>query len=367
MTRRERALFWVALIAAGFAGLYVLSEVLLPFVAGMAIAYFFDPVVDRCERAGCSRTIGTTIVLIGFLATMAGFVLLLVPVLNAQILRLVEFVPRVFQHLEPIVTPVLDQFDVSTDGTAALKKFPALAGESLKWAANVLKRLVSGGVAIANVISLILITPVVAFYLLRDWDRMVNRVDGWLPHAQHEVIRAQMTEIDRTLAGYVRGQGSVCIILAVFYAVGLSLAGLDFGLVIGLIVGLISFVPFVGAIVGGLLSVGLAAVQFDSVTPVVVVVAIFVVGQILEGNVLTPKLVGDAIDLHPVWLIFGLLAGGALFGLVGVLLAIPAAAVIGVLTRFALSRYLASPLHLQGIPPADDSGSTPDDTSDDRT
>jgi predicted PurR-regulated permease PerM len=353
MTRRDRRLFWLGLLIAGLVSLFALSEVLLPFVAGMAIAYFLDPVVDRFEKIGWSRTLGTSIVLVGFLITAVGLFLLLVPVLNAQLLRLIEVVPSIMERLEPVLRPILAQLNAGAD-EAALGKIPSMAGEAVKWAGGLVARLVSGGVAVANLLSLMLITPVVAFYLLRDWDRMVDTIDGWLPRAQSETIRAQSAAIDRTLAAFVRGQGSVCIVLSIFYAAALSLAGLQFGVVIGIFVGLISFVPFVGAIVGGLLSIGLAAVQFDTWQPVAIIAGIFVIGQILEGNVLTPKLVGGAVGLHPVWVIFALLAGGALFGFVGILLALPAAAVTGVLTRFGLAEYLASPLHLHGIPPPDD-------------
>ncbi len=353
MTRRERSIFWLTLSAAGLAGLYVLSEVLLPFVAGMAIAYFLDPLVDRLERMGCSRTVGTSVVLVGFLIVSVGLFLLLVPVLNAQVLRLVQVVPAIFERLEPFLRPILTQLNAGAD-SSAMDKLPSMAGEALKWIGGLLARVVKGGVAVANLLSLLLITPIVAFYLLRDWDRMVEAIDGWLPRAQRDTIRKQSAEIDRTLAAFVRGQGSVCIVLAIFYAAALSLAGLQFGLAIGIFVGLISFVPFVGAILGGLMSIGLAAVQFDAWQPIAIIAAIFVVGQVLEGNVLTPKLVGGAVGLHPVWVIYALLAGGAVFGFVGVLLALPAAAVIGVLTRFGMAEYLASPLHLHGIPPPDD-------------
>ncbi|MFQ6017021.1 MAG: AI-2E family transporter, partial [Kiloniellaceae bacterium] len=189
---------------------------------------------------------------------------------------------------------------------------------------------------------------VVAFYLLRDWDRIVGKVDGWLPRAHAGTIREQALEVDRRLAGFLRGQGTVCLLLGVFYALALSLAGLDFGLVVGLIAGLLSFIPYVGAIVGLLASVGLAVVQFDDWVRIAIVAGIFFAGQAVEGNYLTPKLVGGRVGLHPVWVIFGLLAGGALFGFVGVLLAVPAAAVIGVAVRFALDRYMASSYYLGG-------------------
>ena len=215
----------------------------------------------------------------------------------------------------------------------------------LSWATDIVAGVLSGGAAVANTLSLIIITPVVTFYLLRDWDNIAATVDGWLPRAQAPTIRELASEVDRTLAGFLRGQGTVCLLLGVFYAIGLTVAGLDFGLVIGLIAGLLSFIPYVGSIVGLLLSVGLAFLQFDDWLRVAVVAGIFFVGQALEGNVLTPRLVGGRVGLHPVWVIFAILAGGTLFGFVGVLLAVPVAAVIGVGTRFALTRYLDSPYY----------------------
>ena len=181
-----------------------------------------------------------------------------------------------------------------------------------------------------------------AFYLLRDWDRIVARIDSWLPRDHAAVIRAQLAEVDRTLAGFARGQASVCLCLAAYYAGGFSLAGLDFGLALGLVAGILSFIPFVGSGVALVGSIGLALLQYDTWLPVALVLGICILGQILEGYLLTPKLVGDRVGLHPVWVIFALLAGGSLFGFLGLLLAVPVAAVLGVLARFGLLRYLAS-------------------------
>ena len=203
----------------------------------------------------------------------------------------------------------------------------------------------SSGLALVNLIGLVVVTPVVAWYLLRDWDRIVEAVDGWLPRDHAPVIREQVRIIDRTLAGFVRGQAMVCLILGAVYAIALELAGLDYGLVVGLVAGLISFIPYVGSLVGLALSVGLAAIQFDEPLRIALIAVIFVAGQAIEGNFLTPKLVGEKVGLHPVWVIFGLLAGGSLFGFVGVLLAIPVAAVVGVGLRFALARYKAGPYY----------------------
>lgn len=361
MTTKQRTFFWLLFVAFLFFSLYLFRDILLPFVMGMAIAYFLDPVVDRTEKYGLPRWAGTTVILVLFFAIVIGLLFLLLPLVQSQVLLLIENLPRYLLRLRDalgvLAEPLLEYFDGQFEagvGDTALKKLPALASNLLKWTAGFIGNLISGGVALANILSLMFITPIVAFYLLRDWDKMTAAVDGWLPQAQSGVIREQLHIVDRTLAGFVRGQGMVCVIQGVFYAVLLSLAGLQFGLVIGLFSGLISFIPFVGAMLGGILSIGLALVQFGDIQNVAIIAAIFFAGQMLEGNFLTPKLVGDAVGLHPVWVIFALLAGGTLFGFVGVMLAVPMAAVIGVLTRFSLERYLASPLHLKGIPPADD-------------
>ncbi|MEQ8333940.1 AI-2E family transporter [Nisaea sp.] len=355
MTQRERLSFWAGLLIALLLALYVLKSVLVPFVAGMAIAYFLDPLVDRCERLRMSRTAGTVVVLLGFFLAGLGALLLLVPLVQAQAVLLAEKLPGYLERLLAFADPIVSMArSWLGNGGAEELNLSAIAAKAGTWLISVAGQLLSGGAALANLLSLTIITPIVAFYLLRDWDRIVAAVDGWLPRAQAKTIREQARIIDETLASFVRGQGSVCLILGGFYAVGLSLAGLDFGVIIGLFSGLISFVPFVGSIFGGLLSIGLAAMQFDGLTPIAIVAAIFVAGQAVEGNFLTPNLVGEAVGLHPVWVIFALLAGGALFGFLGILIAVPVAAVLGVVIRFALSRYLASPLHLHGIPPADD-------------
>lgn len=354
MTRRERQIFWLLFLAAFLVSIYVLRDVLLPFVAGMAVAYLLDPVVDRLERLKVGRALATTIVVLAFFVITIGIVLLLLPLLQHQVEQFVKAVPDYVELIRERVGPKIQELLSGFDEGAAVNKLPDLAGNAMTWIGNIFGKLVTGGAWLANLISILVITPIVSFYLLRDWDKMVATIDGWLPREQAGAIREQMSAIDQTLAAFVRGQGTVCLILGVFYAAGLSLAGLNFGLVIGLFAGLVSFVPFVGSTLGAILSVGLAFAQFGSWEPVAIVAAIFLAGQLIEGNFLTPNLVGDAVGLHPVWVIFALLAGGALFGFLGVLLAVPVAAVIGVLTRFALEHYLASPLHLHGIPPPDD-------------
>ncbi len=351
MTVERHLRFWLIGLVVFLLALYVLRGVLLPFVAGMAVAYLLDPICDRLEAWGLSRTLATTLLTVLFLVLAVAAILLLVPVLAGQVANLLERVPDYAEALRGQLAKLLAVLEARVDPAMIERIQGAAVGSAdqlVAWATKVLGRVISGGVALANLISLLVITPVVAFYLLRDWDRIIARIDSWLPREHAETIRAQARDVDRTLAGFLRGQGTVCLILGVFYAIGLSIAGLDFGLVIRLVAGLLSFIPYVGAIVGLLLSVGLALVQFDDWLRIAVVAGIFFVGQAVEGNFLTPKLVGESVGLHPVWIIFGLLAGGTLFGFVGVLLAIPVAAAIGVGVRFALDRYMQSPYYHGG-------------------
>jgi predicted PurR-regulated permease PerM len=219
----------------------------------------------------------------------------------------------------------------------------------------------AGGMALVNFLALLLITPVVTFYLLRDWDSMVARMDSWLPRAHAETIREQTRILDSTLSAFVRGTGMVCIILAVFYAATLSIAGLQFGLAIGLAAGILSFVPYLGSLGGLIICVGLAFLQFDEGWRIAVIAGIFIIGQLAEGMILTPKLVGDRIRLHPVWVIFAVLAGGTLFGFVGMLIALPVAAMLGVVIRFGVGQYLESKVYL-----GDEETAEPDEASETR-
>ncbi|MCA1909722.1 MAG: AI-2E family transporter [Magnetospirillum sp.] len=348
MTQGQRLKFWLAGLAVALAALYVLSGVLLPFVAGMAIAFFLDPLADRLERAGLSRTAATALITAAFFLVVIVLGIILVPIIQEQVVAFVHRIPTYVdtlnERLHPLIVELkrkLSKGDIDKLRTSV----GAHAGEAVTWALNVVKRLLTGGLAVLNVLSLLFITPIVTFYMLRDWDVMVAKVDSWLPREHAETIRQQVAEINRTLAGFIRGQASVCLALGAFYGIGLSLVGLDLGLVIGLGAGLISFIPYLGTIAGFVLGIGLALAQTQSWELPAMVAGVFIAGQMLEGNFLTPKLVGDKVGLHPVWIMFALLAGGGLFGFVGLLLAVPVAAVIGVLSRSALKRYLRSSLY----------------------
>lgn len=355
MTGQQRTLAWIALVALFLLCVYALRDILLPFVMGMAFAYFLDPVCDWIERRGVSRTVATTIVTVIFLLLVLLALGLLLPVLYGQIVdflgRLPTYISMIEQHLTPLIAAIREEI-----GYGNVPSLQEMVGGHIGDAARIIAKLmgrVVGGIGfLANFGSIVVVMPIVTFFLLRDWDRMMAEIDSWLPRAHADTIRQQIALVDQTLAGFVRGQMLVCLMLGTFYAVALTAAGLDFGALIGLGAGILSIVPYVGTTLGFLVSIGVAFAQFDSLTHVFVIAGIFVLGQIVEGNFLTPRLVGRRVRLHPVWVIFALLAGGSLFGFVGILIAVPVAAVIGVAVRFALGKYLDSQLYKENDAPA---------------
>lgn len=360
MNGKFRARFWFAGFGLFMGGLYLLSEILLPFVAGMILAYLLDPFADWMERRRIPRWAAAGLITLLAAAVVIVALLLLVPLLQAQLVDLAQKLPGYTELLRDKAVDLLTvvQAELSPEEIAAIKaKIGGFAGpNALAWIGGLLGKLWGGGVALLNLLSLLVITPIVMFYLLRDWDNIVEAVDGWLPRPSAPVIREQVKEIDAVLSAFLRGQFSVCLLLGVFYAIGLTIIGLDFGLIIGFMTGLISFVPYFGMLMGFAAGLGVAVAQFSGWEPVAMVAGIFVAGQFLEGNFITPKLVGDKVGLHPVWIIFGLLAAGVLFGFTGILLAVPLAAVIGVLTRFAIQRYRASKAYLGDVSGFDEPG-----------
>jgi predicted PurR-regulated permease PerM len=328
--------------------LVTLRSILLPFVVGMAIAYILDPVCDMLERWGLSRRSATAVVTLLFLLLVAIILISLVPILAQQLTDFLTSLPDLVKQAQKRLIPIYQAFRVrlhlppiSELNGIVESKF----GNAVGWLAQALQGLLGQGLALASLLSLVFITPVVTFYLLRDWDLLVDRIDGLLPRQHAAVIRTQIAEIDRTLAGFARGQAMVCLTLAIYYATSLALIGLPFGIVVGLAAGLLTFIPYVGAATGFVASMAIALAQFDDWQSIGLVGGVFLVGQVLEGNFLTPKLVGDRVGLHPVWIIFALLSGGALFGFLGLLLAVPTAAGLGVLVRFAIAGYLESSLY----------------------
>jgi predicted PurR-regulated permease PerM len=346
---RRQIRFW--LIAAALFGVfvYLFSEILLPFVAGMALAYFLDPVADRLERLGLSRTAATLLILLAFIITLTVAMIVLIPVLASQLVDFLDKMPEYLAQLQTLITSFNPQWleqRFGLDAGSLREGLNSLLTSSVGFITTVFQSIWSSGVALFSIVGLFVVTPVVAFYMLLDWDRMVAKVDSWVPRDHVETVRHIATDINTATAGFVRGQGTLCLILGIIYAVGLTLTGLNFGILIGLFAGLISFIPYVGSLVGLVLAVGVAFVQFwPDWLMVVAVACVFFVGQFIEGNILQPRLVGKSVGLHPVWLMFALFAFGALFGFVGLLIAVPAAAAVAVLVRFAISRYLESPLY----------------------
>lgn len=344
---RRQAAFWVAALGAFIGLLWLFSGILLPFIMGMALAYLLDPLADWLERVGMNRLWATITILIFSLIVFTIALLVIIPVLVSQLVGFIERLPAYVARLQELSGKLfqsrIGQFLGAGDPNLAVED---IVRQATGWLGTLMGSLFAGGRAILGIVSLFVITPVVAFYLLYDWDRMIARIDDWMPRDHLETVRQIARDIDKAMAGFIRGQGSVCLVLGLFYAISLSVVGLNFGFLIGSVAGLISFIPYVGSIVGFVLSVGVALVQFwpDWIW-VAVVAGIFVVGQFVEGNILQPKLVGSSVGVHPVWLMFALFAFGSLFGFVGMLIAVPATAAIGVLVRFGIGQYMQSGIY----------------------
>ncbi|MEI7875377.1 MAG: AI-2E family transporter [Alphaproteobacteria bacterium] len=343
--------FWLAAAAVFLLLLWLLNDILLPFVVGIVVAYFLDPVVHRLQRFGLSRTMATSAVTIVAVLLTVAVAMAILPPLFAQVQALIakipEYVVKVSMRIQPLVEPLMHKLGMHPLSVADLQaKATQWAGSALAVAGTVAGQVAQRGVAIINLLGLLFITPVVTFYMLRDWEKVLAAIDGALPLDHADTIRKLARESNAAIAGYLRGQALVCICLGSIYAIGLSLVGLQFGLAIGLIAGAISFIPFVGTFVGAVMALGMALAQFPPEwLGVAKVGAVFLFGQTLEGNVLSPKLVGDRVGLHPVWIMFALLAGGSLFGFVGVLVAVPVAAVVGVIVRHFIGRYRESAIY----------------------
>jgi len=355
-TRNQRIALFAGLAVVLWFALQLFESILLPFVAASVLAYVLHPFSKRLGRVGMSSGGAAALVVIGVILALLLFVLLLYPVVLGQAVLLIGRVPGYATNVSAFAARSMAQLQQHLGPAYVNSKISDLvssqAGAVLSFIANATTRVVGSGFAIFNVASLLVVTPVVTFYLLRDWDYVITSLDSWLPFRYRDIIRAQAREVDRILSAWVRGQAVCCMLLALYYAMALSLVGLDLGLVVGLAAGALSFIPYVGSITGLVVSIGLAFDQFPTWAGIVRVLCVFVVGQVLEGYVIYPRFLGDRVELPAVWVIFALFAGGAAFGFLGVMLAVPVAATVGVLSRFWLRRYLLSPLYLD--PPTED-------------
>ncbi|MBA8901093.1 putative PurR-regulated permease PerM [Phyllobacterium sp. P30BS-XVII] len=346
---RRQAVFWTGAVVFLALFLYIFSSILLPFVAGLVLAYFLDPVADRLERLGMSRLVATIVILILFVVTFALLLMILVPILASQMTDFIARLPSYVARLQELIANRDSQWlkdFIGVDASVIRNSLDSLLQQGAGFLSTLLQSIWSSGKTLIDVAALFVVTPVVAFYMLLDWDRMVQSIDNLTPRDHVQTVRDIANDMNKAIAGFVRGQGTVCLLLGMIYAVGLTIVGLNFGLLIGLFAGLISFIPYVGSLVGLVLAIGVALVQFwPDYFYVGAVAVVFFVGQFFEGNILQPKLVGSSVGLHPVWLMFALFAFGSLLGFTGMLIAVPTAAAMGVLVRFVISRYRQSPLY----------------------
>ncbi|MFO0109717.1 MAG: AI-2E family transporter [Alphaproteobacteria bacterium] len=345
--RMMQWLFWLTLVTLVVFFLQMVRPILLPFVVGMGVAYLFDPVADRLERLGLSRALAATFITLTFFIVLALILIWVGPLVYRQLSALLESLPNILASLRDLIehqlAQLLHRLEVLNGGDAIPPE--QLTAKAVTAASALLNRLMVSGAALLNLLSLLFITPIVCFYLLRDWDKIVEALDRLLPRAHAPVIREQFRIIDDTLAGYLRGQVTVMAILAIYYAGLLGFIGVNFSLVIALITALSIIIPYVGTLVSFSLALGVTYFGFGLEWQFWSVAGVYVLGQIMEQQFLTPTIVGKNVGLHPLWMLFGMLAGAVTMGFVGVLLAVPITAVIGVLVRFFVGRYLASPLY----------------------
>jgi predicted PurR-regulated permease PerM len=356
----RQVLFWAVVFAALGYALHVLGSTVTPFAAGLALGYLLDPVVCKLERLGLNRLGAALLILVVFVSVFVVILIVVAPILSSQLVTFAQRLPGYAMRLQALAVEeskaLLAKYGGGWVGAFGLseqlssadiqKSIGDFVAQGAQWIVNALRSLVSGGAAVFDFLSLLIITPVVAFYILIDWERMIAEIDSWLPVEHRETLRAIAGEINQALAGFIRGQSLVCLCLGLWYGVGLTLIGLDFGFLIGFIGGLLSFVPYVGSLIALILSIGVALVQgWPNLGMLFMALAVVVSGQFLEGYVISPKLVGESIGLHPVWLMFALLAFGQLFGFVGLVVAVPAAAAVGVIARHLIGLYLASPFY----------------------
>ncbi|WP_455480235.1 AI-2E family transporter [Bartonella sp. B12(2025)] len=348
---KKQIFFWLGTLFFFILFMFVFGSVLLPFVAGIVLAYFLNPIVQLLEKFGIRRVFGTVLITLFIIIVFVAALVILIPIISWQIQKFVsDGLPVYISRIQTFFVEhdfnwVRRYFD--SDPNELQSNIKGLLGKSSDFITSLLNSLLKSGKSIVNIVSLFVVAPVVAFYMLLDWPRMVASVDSLIPRDHLETVRSIFHEMDRAVAGFVRGQGTVCLILAGYYAIGLTITGLNFGLLIGIFIGLISFVPYIGTMSGFVLSVGVAWVQFypNNWGWIVVIMVIFLIGQFVEGYILQPKLVGSSVGLHPVWLMFALFAFSSLFGFTGMLVAVPAAAAVGVLVRFALHTYLRSQMY----------------------
>jgi len=352
----RKLIFWSIVIILICTFFYSVRDILFPFVTGLLIAYLFDPVADKMEEKKIPRGAAAGIIVLGFFAILIAFLIFFGPILFEQLESLVKKVPDYMTRFKTEIMPYIKQKVAQID-PELLEKAQAKAENNgdqfAEWLSKFMGSLLQSWLWLFNIISLLAITPFVAFYILRDWDKFIAKIDSLLPREYAQKIRTQAKKIDDTISAFLRGQLNVCLILGVFYSIALTIAGLNYGLLIGFISGMLCFIPYVGTFVGVIIGISVAYFQYgpEDLHHIAIIAGIYGFGQIAEGNFLTPKIVGDKVGVHPAWLIFGMLAGGTLLGFIGILIAVPLTAAIGVLVKFVIDEYENSGFYKKNATP----------------
>lgn len=356
--------FWAAAFSVFLFLLWLFNAILLPFIIALALGYLLDPLVAQLERLRIGRAGATSVILIASILLVVAAAVIVTPMLARQIVAFLKGLPDLVKKLQGLIGLLseeithgwigrtLTKLGFSDNGMNEIRNTATdLVNKGVAWFVGFANGLVSRGAALLDLVSLLVITPVLAFYLLLDWQRMLAVIDGLVPPRNRDTVRHLAHDIDRALAGFLRGQLLVCLFLAAWYGIGLTLIGLSFGMLIGLTGGVLSFIPYIGSLLVLVLALLVAVVQgWPNWHLFVSALCVVLVGQFLEGNVLSPKLVGDKVGLHPVWIIFALLGFGSVFGFTGLLVAVPVASASGVLIRFATRRYRESPMFTGVLP-----------------
>jgi predicted PurR-regulated permease PerM len=344
MVLRDKIIFWLLALFAFSWFIGSVSAILFPFISAIIIAYFLDPLADKLERFKLSRPLSALVILSIFIAAISVIGILVIPALYKEFLSLVGAIPRYsnifLSETYPKITAFLQENGYEVDSNFRQYLREENVAKIFNFSNGVVGSFMQSSITVINILSLVFITPILVFYLLKDWNLLVDNVDKYLPSKYAFKIRKIFLKIDITLSGYVRGQFNVCLILGVMYAIGLTIIGLNFGFLIGFLTGIMAFVPYVGMLIGVGIAIIISLFQWGlDFGQIGLLGGVFIAGQMIESNFLTPKLVGKKIGLHPVWVIFAIFAFGVLFGFVGVLLAVPMAAILGVITRFAFGEY----------------------------
>lgn len=343
--RMTKTTLWVAIVLILFCGfLYVFSPILMPFLISLIFAYALHPLTTRLQKIGLSRTVATSLMVIAVLGLIVTIVLVAFPFLRDELRKLSSSLPATIAYLSEQYLPTIKTFvsQFSSEFSGQLEtKLTDHASKILNWVLKALASLFTNTLAFANVVSLILLSPLLIFYLLRDWPKMISYLETLVPpHMKHSTTSV-FSDMNTTLSGFFRGQALVCFLMGIYYTIGLKLLGVNYAFTIGIVSGVLTFIPYVGFFSGLVAAVGVALAQFEGFKEVLLVILVYGIGNILEGFVLVPKCVGDKLGLHPLWVIFALLGGGLIFGFLGLLLAVPLAGILAVVLRFVMTKYRA--------------------------